>query len=908
MKQLLFFLIFLSPYLFAEQLLDSHNVAEKSHHDKASTALKNARDCIEQEKYTEALLYFEQALKEKPSDIQILFEYANALTTINQCHKALPIYKQLLQRRPHDSSILYNTAFTLKQLGRIQEALPYYHATLAKRPDHAEAHFSLSLAYLTNGDFQKGWEEYEWRWKRNCLLAPHTFEQPLWDGSSLTDKIIFLHAEQGLGDTFQFIRYAKVLKEKYQRITIIASVQKPLVTIMSQCCPYLDKVIALDQMPLSFDFHAPLMSLPLILKTEEHTIPAPIPYIIPDAALVTHWQQKLAQDTTIKVGICWQGNNNYITPFLRTTVAAKSIALALFEPLTHIPGISLYSLQKETGTDQITTNDRFKINIFDDHFDTDHGRFMDTAAVIKNLDLIITVDTSIAHLAGAIGDIPVWVLLPEPADWRWMLHRLDSPWYPEHMRLFHQPTPGDWHSVITTVIQELHRFIAQKKQTPPVASNNDSATYEIKLRHNPDDARIHFAYGMHLAQLDQAAYYEKAFHHLKRATELQPTNIHWFFEYGTFCCRIGKLHDALTAYRTILVQKPTTITALYNSGYTLKLAGEIDLAITLYKKIISMQPGHEAAHLALAFALLNKGDFVHGWQEHRWNLQKQGKNSDTLRAFLHNNTIAGKKILLLAEGGLGDTLQFVRYAQRLHQMGAYVIVAAQQPLIALLSGCNFIDQLIPSNSVYPPHDAVATLMSLPAILEDTENAMTQNIPYIFPPQERIDYWKNYVAQDTNIKIGICWQPNIHNDVSRLPIARRGIPLIQFGVLGTMPGITLYSLQQKEGLDQLKELPSSMQLHIFDDHFDHDHGNFIDTAALMHSLDLIITADTAIAHLAGAMGKRVWLIIPYAADWRWIHNRSDSPWYPTMRIFQQPKPFDWDSVMQDVTACTKELVK
>lgn len=908
MKHRLFFLFLVCIPLAAEQLLECDY---KEVHPASTLALQTARSYVDQEKYKEALPYFEQACKENPTDIQLLFEYANTLTTINHSSKALTIYQQLLHLRPRDSSILFNMAYTLKQMGRLDEALSYYQATLAKKPDHAEAHFSLALAYLLQGNFQKGWEEYEWRWKRNCPLAPHVFNQPLWDGSCLTGKTLFLHAEQGLGDTFQFIRYAKVIKEKYHG-TIIVSVQKPLVDIISRCCPYIDRVIPLEQMPSSFDFHAPLLTLPYILKTDEHTIPAPIPYIIPDTKLIEHWHHRLATDTNIKVGICWQGNSNYSTPFLRTFVAAKSISLSAFAPLARVPGVSLYSLQKETGTDQITQiGDTFTLHTFDEHFDKDHGRFMDTAAVIKNLDLIITVDTSIVHLAGAVGDVPVWVLLPEPADWRWMLQRTDSPWYPQ-LRLFRQPTTGDWESLIATITQELYRFIAQKRHPDPVimppSTPLDAASYEAQLRHNPDDARVHHAYGMYLANLDQPSYYEKAYHHLKKATELQPINMRLFFEYGTFCTRIGKFHDALAAYRTILTQKPTTITALYNSAYTLKLADNSDLAIALYRKILAIQPDHQAAHLALAFALLNKGDFANGWQEHTWNLKKQGKNSEALRELLQHNTVAGKTILLLAEGGLGDTLQFIRYAQRLHDRGARIIVAAQQPLITLLSGCPFIHQLLPSKSTYPPYDAVATLMSLPALFADTQDSIPRTIPYIFPPKERIEYWQQQLANDPNIKIGICWQPDVHNDVSRLPIARRGIALEHFFALGSLPGVTLYSLQQKEGLDQLAHVPATVQLRLFDDQFDKDHGNFIDTAAVMHTLDLIITTDTAIAHLAGALGKPVWLLIPYAADWRWIAHRTDSPWYPTMRIFQQTEPFNWTPIMhQMIAACKKEIL-
>jgi tetratricopeptide (TPR) repeat protein len=883
----LFFITFTS--LYADELLECNTFEINT-----DTAITTARTFVERGEYHKAIPYFEQALQAHPDNVQFLFEYANALNTINNTQKALDIYLQLLKYRPTDSAILYNTAYTFKKLGHLDQAMPYYEKTLQQNPQHAEAHFSLGLALLMKGDFDRGWQEYEWRWKRNTQLMPRNFNKPLWDGSSLHGKTILIHAEQGLGDTFQFIRYVKIVKEQYHG-TVLVAVQRPLFDIISRCCPYIDQVTTLDHIPSTFDVHIPLMSLPLILKTKEDTIPHDIPYIIPDQTLIASWEKKLAQDTSFKVGLCWQGNSNYSTLFLRAVVAAKSINVNMFAPLSTIPGVTFYSLQKETGMDQLATlHENFKLITFDEDFDKNNGRFMDTAAVMKNLDLIITVDTSIAHLTGALG-VPVWVMLPEPADWRWMLNRSDSPWYPCNMRLFRQSASGDWETVIKTMTYELQKLVTQKK--------SPCTLFETKLQNHPD-AQTHYEYGTYLASLDMPEQYEKAWYHLKQAIILNPLQHDWLFAFGTFCCRIGKFHDALNAYRTILVQKPSYIPVLYNSGYTLKTAGQLDAAIGIYKKITELKPDYEPAHLALAFALLNQGNFQDGWREHEWNLKKQGKDSPAFRALLQNNAIAGKKIILIPEGGLGDTIQFIRYAQRLHDMGAYVIAVVQQPLKPLLSLCPFIDELLIPQQL-PAADATATLMSLPALFGDTEHSLPRTIPYIFLPQERIDYWQQQLQCDTNIKIGICWQPDVHNDISRLPIARRGIPLKKLCDIGLIDGVTLYSLQQKEGLDQLKNIPATINLHIFDSSFDVSHGNFIDTAAVMHNLDLIITTDTAVAHLAGAMGKKVWLLLPYATDWRWLHNRTDSPWYPTMRIFKQPVPFDWDTVMQEVKETLKK---
>ncbi len=426
-------------------------------------ALTVARLLCDQERFEEAGPYFKLAHKGRPEDVTIRFEYANALNTSGYTIEALEHYLELLKQRPNDSSILYNTAYSFKKLGRLEEAMPYYKKALERNPDHAEAHFSLGLAYLIRGDFEHGWPEYEWRWQRNSQLKPRNFPKPQWDGSPLEGKTILIHAEQGLGDTFQFIRYARTIREQHD-CKIICAVQRPLHTIISRCCPYIDSVTTLSEIPTSFDVHIPLMTIPLVLKSNEQTIPKTIPYIFPDEHLVELWKHRLPQDGTLKIGICWQGNSKYGTPMLRATVAAKSLRAHRLTPLSDIEGISLYNLQKENGEEQVKSLPKnFNLKTFDVDFDTINGRFMDTAAIIKNLDLVITVDTSIAHLAGAIGT-PAWIMLPEPADWRWLLNRNNTPWY-SNTRLFRQPHSGDWNSVVAAIVEELKKLTGAKAST-----------------------------------------------------------------------------------------------------------------------------------------------------------------------------------------------------------------------------------------------------------------------------------------------------------------------------------------------------------------------------------------------------------------------------------------------------------
>ena len=189
-------------------------------------------------------------------------------------------------------------------------------------------------------------------------------------------------------------------------------------------------------------------------------------------------------------------------------------------------------------------------------------------------------------------------------------------------------------------------------------------------------------------------------------------------------------------------------------------------------------------------------------------------------------------------------------------------------------------------------------MSLPAILELQEPQMAITVPYIFPAKQLVDYWGIKLGNDQHFKIGLCWQADTVNDSRRLPISRRSIPWTKLAVLGAIPNINFYSLQMKDARNT-EDIQGQLNIISLGDDFDTSHGAFMDTAAVMAHMDLILTVDTAIAHLAGAMGKPVWLMLPYQTDWRWIANRTDSPWYPSMRIFKQPNPFDWDTVVHQV---------
>jgi Tfp pilus assembly protein PilF len=426
----------------------------------------------------------------------------------------------------------------------------------------------------------------------------------------------------------------------------------------------------------------------------------------------------------------------------------------------------------------------------------------------------------------------------------------------------------------------------------------ESAEYYYKraLSLDPENIQLHKEFA-HLLQKQERC--NEALHHYRFILEKHPHDMYVNFDAAFVCTMIGLVDEAVTYYGAILKQYPNNTQALHNTGYSLKMAGRIDEALTYYHRVLALKPDSFQAHYAATLSYLAQGDFETGWKWYETYLKREHINGDKLRHFLATNTLAGKRLLLRHQGGLGDTLQFIRFAKLLHDQGAYVMVIVPDSLHPLLRECSYIDEVLGIGKPMPAYDDTATIMGLGAIMHATESMMSSLVPYLTADQTFVEQWKNTLAHDHNFKIGLCWQSDVKNDQSRLPVARRGIPLELLALLADIPGVSFYSLQQCDGLEQLKKVPHSFKIHTFDDDFDKSHGRFMDTAAVMKNLDLVITVDTAIAHLAGGLGVPVWLMLPYSTDWRWIAGRQDTPWYPNMRIFKQDKPFDWTQVTKDI---------
>jgi Flp pilus assembly protein TadD len=441
-------------------------------------------------------------------------------------------------------------------------------------------------------------------------------------------------------------------------------------------------------------------------------------------------------------------------------------------------------------------------------------------------------------------------------------------------------------------------------------------------RINPRDAGVWNNLGITCWELGRI---EEAVACYRKALEIEPRLFDATLNLGGLLSDQWKLEEALVWLRAASRIRPDSPDVLQNLGLTLGRLGDWDQALDLYEQALRLRPDYAEVHRNRAVVWLNQGDFERGWPEYEWRLKCRRHPGITVRRpFWQGEDLRGRIIMLHYEAGLGDTLQFIRFAPLVKRAGAFVFVLCQTPLLKLVARCPGVDLAFDGESCKPDCDVHAPLLSLPAIFGTTLATLPAQVPYLRTDPAVEERWRSRLsdalAADSlhaaatpagqasgagrwarPFLIGIAWQGNHTHRCDRW----RSFPLAQLAPLAELPGVRLVNLQAEDGLDQLRSLGGQFRV------VDVTSGrrrDFLDTAAIIRLLDLVITPDTAVAHLAGGLGVRVWLALSPILEWRWMSERDDSPWYPTMRLFRQRTLGDWDDVFRRMAeALETELV-
>jgi tetratricopeptide (TPR) repeat protein len=402
--------------------------------------------------FDEAIAALREAIALNPDIPQAHNNLGSILGSKGLFNEATASFQNAIAIRPNYAEAHKNLGTALYEMGRLDEAIAAFRQAISIKPNYPEAHHVLSYALLTRGDFQSGWEEYEWRWKCNDFSSPaRNFSQPQWTGEPLEGRTLLLHTEQGLGDAIQIIRYLPFVAQRGGRI--ILECQPELERLFRKIADGMQIVTRGQTIP-PFDLHCPILSLPLVFQTSLANIPGNVPYLFPEPLLVDEWKRTLgACDGQLRIGLTWAGTPKFIAD------KPRSLNLQQLAPFAAVPGVKFFSLQKGPAGEQAKHPPQ-GMELVD--LGPELKDMADTAAAMFLMDLIITTDTSIPHLAGALGR-PVWTMLQFMPDWRWLVEREDSPWYPT-MRLFRQSAPGDWTGPIQKVKEQL--ILAARTRSP----------------------------------------------------------------------------------------------------------------------------------------------------------------------------------------------------------------------------------------------------------------------------------------------------------------------------------------------------------------------------------------------------------------------------------------------------------
>ncbi len=399
---------------------------------------------------------------------------------------------------------------------------------------------------------------------------------------------------------------------------------------------------------------------------------------------------------------------------------------------------------------------------------------------------------------------------------------------------------------------------------------------------------------------------DRAADYYRKALEIEPNSFDTRMNLGVALSDLGQFDDALAWLHSALAMRPDSAEVWDNLGMTFARKNLWPEAFAHYDKAIELRPDFGEAHRNRALGWLAHGDFERGWPEAEWRLKCRTPAGFRLpQPRWSGENLAGKSILLHWEQGLGDTLQFIRFAPEVARRGGRVWVLCQPPLVRLVARCDSVARVFDGKTPVPPFDVQAPLMSVPAIIGTTLSSLPQS-PYLSADEPTIEQWRGVLARSLGVadhtsvfKIGVAWQGNPQNKIDRW----RSFPLERLAPLADIPGVRLISLQKGPGTEQLTALGGRFPVAELDTPIAglESRRDFLDTAAVMSLLDLVVTPETAVAHLAGALAVNCWVALCHAGDWRWMADGDHCPWYSRMRLFRQTTMGEWDDVFTRMAA-------
>ncbi len=906
-----------------------------------------------QKQMEKAERYFQEAIKRNPEHKDTNIVLAAIALERSNFEEAEKFYKRVIDKID-EADIINNYAFTLFSLYKFEEAEKYFLDAISKngiagyylnaannyfrmnKPELAiefydkaielenlaGAHVGKALLYLSVGDFKKGFEEFRWSLRK---MEPPNGKGKRWKGESLNGKTIMVYTEQGLGDALFYFRFLPKLKDEGAKVKVVCS---PLLKELFMLSPYVDEVS--DVWLENFDYYVSLLELPLLLDVK-----APEDFIFPDDLFVLDEAKideikRTFNEKKLNVGLVWQTFSD------SPTARERSVPTDEIKKIFANKKADFYVLQVDTPpeVEQELLNEFGNVTFVKENFNY-------LAHLLKALDIVISIDTVILNLAGMIKAQTIGLISQFP-DWRW-IESQKRKFFPSTLEIVYQKE-NSWRNAIEKVNRKINLAYEKKVKAEPGQTNLSfektlkeienyllSGDYysaliaaENGLKYFPENITLLFkaAYVNQISgKLDDAIFYygkvlskeplnidalnniavafkdlgkfEEAKKFLSISEKLSPENISTINNFGLLHELKGEFSEAIKYYNKALKINGNFRDALLNKANALMFEYKFDEAIKALNKILAVSPNDVSANYNKAIIYLFSEKFEEGFRLYEWRRKRpEYQIRNFSKPELKNYDLAGKRILVYDEQGYGDTIQFCRFVSLLKENGAFVILQTHAGLTPLLQRCNDVDIAVTRTTLGDPenieYDFHIPLLSLPAFfgIKNVES-ISNKFPYIKVNMELKEKYRKELFDESKIKVGLVWEGKkpIYNE-------HRSMTLEAFEPFIRSFNYTFYSLQQKNVAKRYKKTMEKLNVVDLSEHL----HNFDQTAAIIANLDFVVTIDTSIAHLSGALGKKTFVLLSRKADWRWTRGET-TPWYPKHVLIRQNKLGNWNSVIE-----------
>jgi tetratricopeptide (TPR) repeat protein len=795
-----------------------------------------------------------------------------------------------------------------EDLGDFRRAVASYDRALTLKPQLTAARFNRSLALLRQGDLAAGWNAYESRWRNNG--KPRVFAEPEWDGSLQPEKTILVYSEQGVGDEIMFAscfgeaieRTKQCLIECDPRLRGLFARSFPAVRLF----PRAGQIDPSDVQDLpAFDVQIAAGSLPRRLRPSFDAFSPHAGYLTPDPQRVTDWRSRFERlDAGLIVGISWRGGKDAATRRRRST------QLAQWAALFRIPGIAYVNLQYGDCDSEIEQCARDLGVTIHDWDDSDPLHDLDGfAAQVAALDLVISVDNATVHLAGALN-VPVWTLLPFACDWRWFNSREDSPWYPS-MRLFRQTSAremalSDWDEVFQRTATALGDLAVERadQQIRRAARFQKEARLPEAIQCYLRAAALRPTHAETLNNLGVAwkegGRSDLAIAAYRKAIDAQPRFATPWFNCGNAYREDNRLLEAVECYEEARQRSPNNPQILVNLAVALKDLRRLDAAYECLDEVLRVSPELPEARFDRSLIDLLRGDLGTGWDEYEWRLKHGQKPQPIALNRWDGDSLSGRSILVRSEQGIGDQVMFASCLHQIAPQSAACLVECDPRLVPLFArSFSNVTPIAPAadptaNPAAAHCDVCDFLGSLPRFFRRRIEDFPPTPAYLKPEPALVAKWRAQFARlGGALKVGISWRGGKDAETRR----QRSIPIEFWRPILQVPGVRFVNLQYGPGAAEAATIRQRFDIPL-DDGADCDPlADIDDFTAKIAALDLVLSVDNSTVHLAAAIGRPVWTLLPFSSDWRWMLDGETTPWYPTMRLLRCRTPDGWTDLLQ-----------